>query len=155
VRAASRPTSLPLPRSATLESAKIRPLVTPVQSDIAQRPVVEVPHLHPQICAVQPHDDAALHLLPNAKRFPVCLAHGSALGLEINYNCNLAAGWGIAVMHNTKLHLAHKGLKLVRHNIIGQAGCPIIPLAMRGFRDLRQDQLAERLGNGAARIHEK
>jgi CRP-like cAMP-binding protein len=110
---------------ATLESTEICPLVTPVQSDIAQCPVVEVPHLHPQICAVQPHDDAALHLLPNSKRFPVCLAHGSALGLEINYNCNLAAGWGIAVMHNTKLHFAHKGLKLLRHIQLkyNRAGC--------------------------------
>jgi hypothetical protein len=108
VQQAVRPTTVSLPRLATLEATEIRPLTTPGQADVAQSPVVEVSHFHPRACAVEPHDDAALHLLPNAERFPIHLAHASALRPKFNYKSNLAIGRGIAVMHNTKLRFPDK-----------------------------------------------
>jgi len=91
---------------------EISSLVTSGQANVPQSTIVQIPQFHPRICAVLPRSEGGFHLLPNAKRCRVRLAHGSFLKLEYNYNLRLVPGAAIAVMHNTKLRLSHKLLHL-------------------------------------------
>jgi hypothetical protein len=59
-----------------------------------------------------PRGEGGFHLLPNAKRLLVRVAHGSLLKLEKNHNAKLVPGAAIAVMHNTKLRYSQKLLYL-------------------------------------------
>ena len=132
---------------------EIPSLVTSAQANVPQSPIVHIPQFNPRICAVLPRGESDFHLLPNAERFQVRLAHGSLLKLERNFKFTLVPGAAIAVMHNTKLRLSHKLLNLPEFAVsflsITLRASHLAALPRRTMKDLHGDK---RRFAGAGRV---